>query len=59
MGDDAHLVALKMLRVDADVAKAAAVHEELKPGVFVGTDLRLLRYSHPLLRPENAKIREE
>jgi peptide deformylase len=34
----------------------AAVEEEVDPGAVVGTDLRVLRYPHPLLRAANEEV---
>lgn len=55
----ARLHALDTLRAAADGAEAVAVSEEVDPGVVAGTDLRVLRYPHPLLRRENAEVAEE
>lgn len=40
-------------------ADVAPVEEEVDPGAVEGTDLRVLRYPHPLLRAENAEVRED
>lgn len=40
-------------------ADVAPVEEEVDPGAVEGTDLRVLRYPHPLLRAENAEVGED
>lgn len=55
----ARLSALKVLRAAVDGApESAVVEEEVDPGSVKGTDLRVLRYPHPLLRKENVDVEE-
>lgn len=41
------------------VAETPPVEEEIDPGVIEGTNLRILRYPHPLLRAPNEPIERE
>lgn len=41
------------------VAEKLVVEEEIDPGSVEGTDLRVLRYPHPLLRAPNANVQPD
>lgn len=41
------------------VAEKPAVEEEIDPGTVEGTNLRVLRYPHPLLRAPNATVQPD
>lgn len=41
------------------VVEEPTVEEEIDPGIVEGTDLRVLRYPHPLLRVENTTIGDD
>jgi peptide deformylase len=47
-----------VLHAAADPVSGVSVEEAMDPGVIKGTNLRVLRYPHPLLRKENKAIEE-